>query len=73
MPVEVRAYDGSREDWHRPRPDHIPRPTYWPVVMAVGITFLLWGVQTTWLISAVGLTLFVVALAGWIGELRHVE
>ena len=59
--------------WGRAKPDHIPRPTYWPAVFAVGIGMLLWGVITSLIISAVGLALVVIALTGWIGELRHGE
>jgi hypothetical protein len=59
--------------WSRAKPDHIPRPTYWPAVFAVGIGMLLWGVITSLIISAVGLALVVIALTGWIGELRHGE
>ncbi len=57
--------------WTRPRPEHVPRPTYWPSVMGVGITMLGWGFITTPLISLAGLLLFVIALAGWTGEIRH--
>ncbi|MDP9379974.1 MAG: cytochrome c oxidase subunit 4 [Chloroflexota bacterium] len=57
--------------WSRARPEHIPRPTYWPIVMAVGITVGLWGFILTWFISLVGLVLFAIALWGWIGEIRH--
>ena len=57
--------------WSRPKPDHVPRPTYWPAVMGLGVTCLFWGVVTTYVISAVGLVLVVIALAGWIGELNH--
>ena len=55
----------------RPNPDEIPLPTYWPVTMSLGITFIFWGIATTYIISGVGLLLFVVALAGWIGDMRH--
>lgn len=61
------------EGWTTPQPEHVPRPTYWPAVMALGVTFLAWGVVTTYVISAVGLVLFMIALAGWIGELRRGE
>ena len=60
-----------REGWSRPLPEELPRPTYWPVVMALGITFLAWGLVTSVIVSAVGLVLFAMALAGWIGEIRH--
>ncbi len=60
-----------RPGWHAPGHIELPRPTYWPAVMALAITFLAWGIITSFLISGVGLLLFVLALAGWIGELRH--
>jgi|SwirhisoilCB2_FD_contig_31_4999725_length_303_multi_3_in_0_out_0_1 hypothetical protein len=58
-----------RPGWHRAPPEHLPRPTYWPVVMALGIAFTGWGLISTPLLSVVGLLLFGLALAGWIGEM----
>lgn len=58
-------------EWYTPEPEVLPRPTYWPVVMALGITFLALGIVTTLLISGLGLILFTLALTRWIGELRH--
>ncbi len=52
-------------------PAALPRPTYWPVVMAAGIVFMTWGIATTLAISAIGLALFALALGGWIGDWRH--
>ncbi len=60
-----------RPGWHIPRPEELPAPTYWPIVMALGIMMLAWGVVTSVIISGVGLLLFGLALVGWIGELRH--
>ncbi len=57
--------------WGEPKPAEIPQPTYWPVVMSVGITFIFWGVATSLIVSAVGIILFGIALAGWIGDIRH--
>ena len=37
--------------------------------MALGITLLLWGVATTWIMTVVGLAIFALALIGWIGVL----
>ncbi len=51
--------------------EELPRPTYWPVVMGVAITFLAFGVVTSLIISAVGVLMFIVSLVGWIGELRN--
>jgi hypothetical protein len=53
--------------------EELPHPTYWPVTMALGITFSLWGIVTSWLVSAVGIILFILALIGWLGDLRNAE
>lgn len=60
-----------REGWTVPKPCPLPRPTLWPVVAAFGITLLLWGVVTAYLIAAVGAGLLGGATLGWIGELRR--
>lgn len=62
-----------QEGWQRPRPEHTPQPTYWPIVVALAITFLFWGAVSALAISVVGLVLLVISLAGWIGELRHAK
>jgi hypothetical protein len=61
----------DKESWSEPRPQNIPRPTYSPAVLALAIVCLLWGIVTTYLISLLGAILFILGLAGWIGELRH--
>lgn len=61
----------SHDSWIEPRPQNIPRPTYSPAVLALAVACLLWGLVTTYLISLLGVILFAVGLAGWIGELRH--
>ena len=50
---------------------HLPGPSIWPVVLALGITLLLFGVVRSYVFSAAGTLLIAGALAGWIGELRH--
>ena len=60
-------------DSHPLPPAKLPRPTYWPATMALGIAFIFWGLVTTYIISGAGFVLFIVALAGWIGELLHEE
>ncbi|GJM16171.1 MAG: hypothetical protein DHS20C13_14980 [Thermodesulfobacteriota bacterium] len=65
--------------WHRPLPEHLPKAGYWPAIMALGITFMLWGlavgfneiVSTIVILVLIGLILFSLALAGWIGDLRN--
>lgn len=60
-----------RDTWSKPQGAHLPRPTYMPVVLALGFVCMLWGIVTTYLITLVGVALFAVAILGWIGELRH--
>ena len=62
-----------RPGWHAVEHEALPQPTYWPAVMAFGITLLFWGLVTSYLILVVGLIVLAVALAGWIGDLLHAE
>lgn len=61
----------DRSDWSVPKPDTIPRSTWWPASIALAITFFFWGLVTSPVVLAVGGGLFVVSLAGWIREMRH--
>ncbi len=58
-------------DWEPLPIEHLPRPTYWPVVLAAGVMFLAWGIVTTIAISIIGVALLALGLGGWIGELRR--
>jgi hypothetical protein len=58
-------------DWSQARPEMIPRPTYLPAAMAVGITLLLAGIVTSPVVIVTGVLVVAVSLAGWIGEMRH--
>ena len=57
--------------WNELPAGHLPHPTYFPAGLAMGVTFLFWGLITSWVIVAVGLALFAAALAGWITDIRH--
>jgi hypothetical protein len=70
-PAPASAQAGSGWSQPLPRPEDLPRPTYWPFVLAVGIMFALGGIVTFYPISLVGVGLIVVAMGGWVGELRH--
>ena len=52
-------------------PASLPEPTVWPVTLALGITFLVWGLVTSLIITGAGGLLFAAALAGWIRDIRH--
>jgi len=58
-------------DWHKPQPEQLPQPTYAPLIMALGLMFLLWGAVTHWIVSAAGLAVIAVASALWISDLHY--
>ena len=64
-----RNPETSRERWSTPLPERLARPTYWPAMLALGMTLALLGPVTSLAISVVGLGLAGAALIGWIGEL----
>jgi len=57
--------------WHPLPPERLPRPTYFPAGMAMGVAFIFWGFITSWIILLVGFGLFTVMLGGWISEICH--
>ena len=69
--IPAKQPETGMDDWTEPRELTIPDPTYWPAVLALGVMFILWGIVTMSLVSLIGFVLFAIALAGWIGELRH--
>jgi hypothetical protein len=52
-------------------PEKPPEPSIWPATLAVAITFLVWGLVTSLIITGVGLALFAIAIAGWIRDICH--
>jgi hypothetical protein len=61
----------AHPEWEPLPAEHLPRPTYFPAGLAMGIAFLFWGLITSWVIIVVGLALFLASLAGWITEIRY--
>jgi hypothetical protein len=55
------------------KPEKLPKPTYWPFILAFGLTLSLWGILTGWIIGISGILLFFIALASWIKEINHEE
>jgi hypothetical protein len=47
---------------------HLPAPTAWPIVLALGITLLFASLVTNVAIGALGLVIFIVATIGWFRE-----
>jgi hypothetical protein len=58
-------------EWQPSQPEQLPAPTFWPIVLAVGIILLFWGFMSSIIFSGLGLLAMGIALAGWIGELNY--
>jgi hypothetical protein len=63
----------NEDGWSDPVPDKLPPPTYAPVFVALGITFLLFGVVSSYVFSAAGVVVIIASLVKWVGELMHGE
>ena len=63
----------ERAGWSTPLPEKNPPPTYAPAFLALGITFLLFGLVSSYVYSAAGLILMAVSISKWVGELLHGE
>jgi hypothetical protein len=57
-------------DWCEAKPAVIPEPTYWPMILALGITICLWGTLTSWVFVVTGLLLSVLSACCWVMEMR---
>jgi hypothetical protein len=68
--VPKRFYPAVRPGWEEPKPAELPKPTYAPVTVAMGLTLAFAGVVTSFWVSLAGGILFVLGLVRWIGELR---
>lgn len=51
-------------------PQELPTPTFWPIVLSMGVVFLFWGFLTSIFILGVGLILMGIAITGWIKEFK---
>ncbi len=71
MPEPTSRMKEAPPGWSRAQPERIPPPTLSPAFLALGATLLVWGLISSYIITAIGVVLFGVALAGWIGDLRH--
>jgi hypothetical protein len=50
---------------------HLPGPTLLPFAMAIGITLMVIGTTITWLLSIIGLIIFLVTLVRWVRDTRR--
>jgi hypothetical protein len=68
---EVSSGHDDRPGWLPPRPERVPRPTYWPAVLSLGVVLLAWGAVTSPIVSLVGAVAVAASLWGWIREIDH--
>jgi hypothetical protein len=48
------------------------RPTsYAPIVLAAGVMLTLWGLASTWIVSAAGVIIAGIGAARWIRDIRQ--
>jgi hypothetical protein len=71
MADETSKASKLAEGWSEPQPERLPGHTYQPAVLALGTTFLLFGLVTSYAFCAAGGLLFAIALVNWVGELAH--
>lgn len=69
MVSENQSEPQSAEEWKKALPEKIPGATFAPAFLALGITFLLFGIVSSYVFSAAGLVLMVWSIGMWIGEL----
>ncbi|HXT36914.1 MAG TPA: cytochrome c oxidase subunit 4 [Chloroflexota bacterium] len=50
---------------------HLPPPSYWPIILAIGTAMALAGIVIYPAVWIVGIIVALVALAGWLRELGH--
>jgi hypothetical protein len=57
--------------WNAPLPEHLPPPSAWPALFALGVTVFAWGIVSVPFLLLVGIALIMYSLGHWIGEIRH--
>jgi len=50
---------------------HLPPPSIWPPVLAVGIALLLVGIVVNLVVAIIGAVVSVIAFALWVRDARH--
>lgn len=69
--MELKSRPPGVDGWKKPLPVRLPRPTYWPAILALGVTLMLLGPVTLLPVGLAGLAFVVTALIGWSGEIMH--
>ena len=59
----------DRQQWVEALPERVPEATFAPAFLALGITFLIFGIVSSYVFCAAGLVLMVWSIGKWVGEL----
>ncbi|MCG8474214.1 MAG: hypothetical protein MI784_01840 [Cytophagales bacterium] len=59
----------NKEKKNTAYPQTLPRPTWAPLLVSVGILMMFWSVLTHWVMGLLGLLVFFVGLVLWIKEM----
>jgi hypothetical protein len=68
-----RTNESGTPQWNEALPEKIAGSTYAPAFLALGITFLLFGIVSSDVFSAAGAVLMAWSLTKWVGELLRGE
>ena len=68
--AQAEAEEASEDAEHGSEEVHIhmPRPSYWPLVAAIGLPLIGYGLIFQWVLAAIGGTVLLVGLYGWATE-----
>lgn len=69
QPTPIKPAAKVKPGWFSLPLENLPHPTYWPVVLALGLIFLVFGVVTSFVFSIVGAIMFILGITGWIGDM----
>ena len=59
----------TKKNTYKAQPEELPKQTYWPFFLALGVVLIFWGILTSWIVTGIGFILFGIAITGWITEI----
>jgi hypothetical protein len=65
--------EAPTDQWSTALPEKTPGSTYAPAFLALGVTFLLFGIVSSYVFSAAGAVLIAWSISKWVGELIRGE
>ena len=53
------------QGWRELPDEHLPSPTPAPFFLALGVSWMFWGLVTSYIMAGIGFIIFLVALCAW--------